>query len=129
MSSSVVVTEYPIAGSYGLDAAIVESKAVNGCGERRRFRISRRTAWRGVLEALPLFVLELSGPNSTATRGWHAELRRWDMMVIGRRGPISSLTAHDRHGKRGVSHGEIGIDEMTGKVMFGGFFGEDSRQA
>ena len=43
-SSSAVVTEYPVTGSYGLGSAIVESKGVDGCGERRRFRIIRRTA-------------------------------------------------------------------------------------
>ena len=50
-------------------------------------------------------------------------------MDIGRRGPTSTLAAHDRHEQRGVAHGEIGIDEMTGKATFGGLFGEDSRQA
>ena len=34
-----MATEYPVAGSYGLGSVIMESKVVDGCRERRRFRI------------------------------------------------------------------------------------------
>jgi len=37
--SLVVMIVYPVVGSYGLSSAIVESKAVDGRGERRSFRI------------------------------------------------------------------------------------------
>ena len=36
----VVMTVYTAGGNYVLGSAIVESKAVNGCGERRRFGIT-----------------------------------------------------------------------------------------
>ena len=36
----IVVTGYPVGGGYGLGRAIIKSKAVGGCGERRRFGIT-----------------------------------------------------------------------------------------
>ena len=36
--SMVAITEYRVAGGYGLGSAIVEPKAANGCWERRRVR-------------------------------------------------------------------------------------------